>query len=397
MIPVGSAYLPARIGGAKTWCLLDSGSEIRSLIPDRCITTEPILPNCQSMLAANGTEVDVCGEAVVDGTVITSRFTVSDRVDEVMLGMDWLTQTQAVWNLKHRVVVLHGKEFQLYVARPIWSVRRVVVQNDVVIPPNTQGNVVARTAASESTELFPGVRVARTLVRDAANDVLLPFLNATNKEVKLPPGTPLAPPEPVELPDECQQKSIRPDTYHVDSLVDDAHESLSPLERQQLARLLSRYSDVFSSGDGDLGRTDAVVHRIDTGNANPVRQTLRPAEVRVLPWLHRVRPRGVHGPEEARGGAKLADPQKQKRFDIDHVSTSPYKPSTNGLIERFHRTLNEISGKVVDRAQRNWDEWIHYAVATYRATVHEVTGYSPNFIVFGRENALPVDLHTRHT
>ena len=81
-----------------------------------------------------------------------------------------------------------------------------------------------------------------------------------------------------------------------------------------------------------------------------------------------------------------------KRFDIYHVSTSPYKPSTNGLIERFHRTLNEILGKVVDR-----DEWIPYAVAAYRATVHEVTGYSPNFIVFGRENALPVDLHTRHT
>ena len=72
-----------------------------------------------------------------------------------------------------RVVVLHGKEFQLYGARPSWSVRRVVVQNDVVIPPNTQGNVVAHTVygrltrgrgawATESTELFPGVRVAPT-------------------------------------------------------------------------------------------------------------------------------------------------------------------------------------------------------------------------------------------
>ena len=47
---------------------------------------------------------------------------------------------------------------------------------------------------------------------------------------------------------------------------------------------------------------------------------------------------------------------------------------------------------MVDRAQQNWDEWIPYAVAAYRAIVHEVTGYSPNFIVFGRENALPVDL-----
>jgi len=45
-----------------------------------------------------------------------------------------------------------------------------------------------------------------------------------------------------------------------------------------------------------------------------------------------------------------------KRLDIDQLRTSPYKPSTNGLIERFHRTLNSILGKVVQRAQRDWDK-----------------------------------------
>jgi len=40
-----------------------------------------------------------------------------------------------------------------------------------------------------------------------------------------------------------------------------------------------------------------------------------------------------------------------KRLEVDQVRTSPYKPSTNGLIERFHRTLNSILGKLVSRSQ----------------------------------------------
>jgi len=33
-----------------------------------------------------------------------------------------------------------------------------------------------------------------------------------------------------------------------------------------------------------------------------------------------------------------------------------------------------------------------YVVATYNATVHEFTGFSPNFLTFGRELANPVNV-----
>ena len=81
-----------------------------------------------------------------------------------------------------------------------------------------------------------------------------------------------------------------------------------------------------------------------------------------------------------------------RRLEIDQARTTPYKPSANGLIERFHRTLNSILGKVVNRAQKDWDEWIPYALAAYRATVHEATNFSPNRMMLGRENRLPIDL-----
>ena len=80
------------------------------------------------------------------------------------------------------------------------------------------------------------------------------------------------------------------------------------------------------------------------------------------------------------------------RLGIDHARTSAYKPSTNGQIERFHLTLNAILGKVVSENQRDWDTHVPYAVAAYRATIHESTGYSPNYLMFGHEVRAPIDL-----
>jgi transposase InsO family protein len=79
-------------------------------------------------------------------------------------------------------------------------------------------------------------------------------------------------------------------------------------------------------------------------------------------------------------------------LQIDHIRTTAYKPSTNGMVERFHRTLNSILGKVVADNQRDWDQHLPYAVAAYRATIHESTGYSPNFLFLGREVRAPLDI-----
>ena len=46
-------------------------------------------------------------------------------------------------------------------------------------------------------------------------------------------------------------------------------------EKQQLELLLEEFLDVISVGDDDLGRTELVYHKIDTGDAQPVRQPAR--------------------------------------------------------------------------------------------------------------------------
>jgi len=81
-----------------------------------------------------------------------------------------------------------------------------------------------------------------------------------------------------------------------------------------------------------------------------------------------------------------------ERLGIDKVRTSPYMPSTNGAIERFHRTLNSMIGKTVSYNQKDWDNRLDAVMTAYRAAKHESTGFTSNFLTFGRENRAPIDL-----
>ena len=70
---------------------------------------------------------------------------------------------------------------------------------------------------------------------------------------------------------------------------------------------------------------------------------------------------------------------------IDKIRTSPYRPAYNGMLERYHRTLNSMLGKIVEENQRDWDTKVQFVMVAYRASVHYTTGYTPNFLALRRE------------
>ena len=43
-------------------------------------------------------------------------------------------------------------------------------------------------------------------------------------------------------------------------------------------------------------------------------------------------------------------------------------------------------------SQKTWDENLPLLTMAYRSTIHEVTGYSPNYVMLGREISLPLDI-----
>ena len=48
-----------------------------------------------------------------------------------------------------------------------------------------------------------------------------------------------------------------------------------------------------------------------------------------------------------------------KSMDIDNLRSFAYKPLTNGIVKRFHGTLNSVLGRVVSESQREWDRNLH--------------------------------------
>ena len=60
----------------------------------------------------------------------------------------------------------------------------------------------------------------------------------------------------------------------------------------------------------------------------------------------------------------------------------------------MNRTLKDILQKLVNKRQDDWNRCLPQALLAYRSTVQTSTGFSPHFLMFGRETRIPVDLMT---
>ena len=78
-----------------------------------------------------------------------------------------------------------------------------------------------------------------------------------------------------------------------------------------------------------------------------------------------------------------------KALGIRRARTTPYHPSSNGAVERLHRTLHAGLSHYVNSSHTNWDEVLPFFLMAYRATPNITTGYSPFFLLHGREMTLP--------
>lgn len=71
------------------------------------------------------------------------------------------------------------------------------------------------------------------------------------------------------------------------------------------------------------------------------------------------------------------------------VNTTAYHPQTDGLVERFNRTLTAMLAKTVEKGGQDWDEHLPYILFAYRASQQDSTLESPFFLLYGRDPRLP--------
>lgn len=81
-----------------------------------------------------------------------------------------------------------------------------------------------------------------------------------------------------------------------------------------------------------------------------------------------------------------------KLLEIKKINTTAYHPQTDGLVERFNRTLIEMLSKKVEKSGRDWGEHLPFVLFAYRASLQESTQESPFFLLYGRDPRLPSEL-----
>lgn len=82
---------------------------------------------------------------------------------------------------------------------------------------------------------------------------------------------------------------------------------------------------------------------------------------------------------------------------IKHVKTTPYHPSSNGAIERYHRTLGHYIRAYTQKEKSAWHKYLRYFVFSSNNTVHSTTGFSPHMLVFGFESEIPNSVKNART
>lgn len=82
--------------------------------------------------------------------------------------------------------------------------------------------------------------------------------------------------------------------------------------------------------------------------------------------------------------------QVYSEFGIDHITSTAHHPQTNGLVERFNKTLSIMMSIYGRRDHRDWDKYLPHAVFAYNTTIQDSTGYSPFLLVHGSEAVTPL-------
>jgi transposase InsO family protein len=81
-----------------------------------------------------------------------------------------------------------------------------------------------------------------------------------------------------------------------------------------------------------------------------------------------------------------------KEMGVQHLITSSYRHESNGALERVNATLKTMIKTATENSDMEWDAVLPWLLYAYRSAIHSSTGYSPFFLMYGREPAGPLDL-----
>ncbi|XP_022095014.1 uncharacterized protein LOC110981615 [Acanthaster planci] len=77
---------------------------------------------------------------------------------------------------------------------------------------------------------------------------------------------------------------------------------------------------------------------------------------------------------------------------IKQLTTTPYHPMCNGLVERFNATLKKMLRRMCAERPRDWDRFLPALLFAYREAPQESLGFSPFELMYGRSVKGPLSI-----
>jgi len=105
--------------------------------------------------------------------------------------------------------------------------------------------------------------------------------------------------------------------------------------------------------------------------------------------------------DQGRQFESLLMTELSKLLGIQKTRTTPYHPQSDGMVERFNRTLLSMLAAHCKDNPWNWEQHIRNVCFAYNSSVHSSTGFTPFYLMYGRQATLPVDIqfgtmHNKH-
>ena len=81
-----------------------------------------------------------------------------------------------------------------------------------------------------------------------------------------------------------------------------------------------------------------------------------------------------------------------KVLGIKKTRTTPYHPQGDGMVERFNRTLISLLSTAIKDHHTKWEDHLRATCMAYNTSEQSTTGFTPFFLMFGREARMPIDI-----
>ena len=121
------------------------GDQIFSGHCKRLIPSHALEPTKQQLFTASGASLPLIGELElkfqVGGIWTFARVVVSEAIDELIFGIDWLRKNNCTWNFGRGLLELQGSLFRLRDIDSKNSVQKLFVSENTVVPAKQQSNL----------------------------------------------------------------------------------------------------------------------------------------------------------------------------------------------------------------------------------------------------------------